>query len=356
MTGGAIWRPTWTASTSVPARRCHTFWKPGARSSTCRPPRASAATGAGAGSRSDCFVAQRLSRSDCFVAQRLSRSDCFVAQRLSRSDCFVAQRLSRSDCFVAQRLSRSDCFVAQRLSRSDCFRRAATVAKRLLAWPGDRALHARAGLRLHRLRPRCAGSGRSVPPCQRPLAARGGDPGRQAADRGVRSAARRRGGGRTGHHHHSRRRQPGVGRGQDRRPLRQLHGHRDGRGSGRSAAGPAVRRDRCGDRPGGSGRAARPLRPARGQWPGRRRHRVRPGQPEPLCDVRRAGRPGTARRGLLPAGRARGDPVGVPHPCRPLVHAGRCRRTRRPGGPGHALGDRHRRDPLGQGQDAATSG
>ena len=119
--------------------------------------------------------------------------------------------------------------------------------------------------------------------------------------------------------------------------------------AGADAAGRAAGGDR---RPGQRRRAGRPRGPAhpagraRALRPG---GRVRPRQPRPLRDVRRAGRPRPARRGVLPPPRVRRHPRGLPHARRRLAGAGRVHRRRVAGRRGPRAGDRDRGLPLGQG-------
>ena len=74
--------------------------------------------------------------------------------------------------------------------------------------------------------------------------------------------------------------------------------------AGAAAAVPAARRDRRGQPTRRAHPAARAVRPRGGQRAGRRGHRVRSRQSQPLRDVRRPGRHRAAGRGVLPAGRA----------------------------------------------------
>ena len=196
-----------------------------------------------------------------------------------------------SDCALHALSSRSDSALHALSSRSDC-----------LAWPGDRAHRARAGLRLHRFRPRRSGYRTT---CSATSTAAGCETPRSRADKPVAgafmSAAGPGRGGRPRHHHHPGRRRPGS----DEAKIADLYASfmdtETVEAAGADPAGSAVRRDRGGHRPQRAGRAARPLRPARCRRAGRRGDRVRPGRPQPLCDVRRTGRSRAAGRGVLPA-------------------------------------------------------
>ena len=158
-------------------------------------------------------------------------------------------------------------------------------------------------------------AGRSVPPRQRSLAGRDGDPVRPVDDRRLRAAPRRGRGGRPGTRRGGRghrRRRARIAGTADRRPVPQLHGHRAGRGDRR-------RRDRRptrGSRRRGRGdRILRHPRPAGagrgvGSLPVLRRHRS--GAARPLRAQPAAGRPRPARRVVLPGRAVRRDPRGVP--------------------------------------------
>ena len=141
----------------------------------------------------------------------------------------------------------------------------------------------------------------------------------------------------------------GSDAGQDRRPLRELHGRGGGRGGRRGPAGRAAGRVDAVTSTEELLRLIGGLARRGVGGPRRRRGRVRPGRPPPLRDVRRAVRPGPARRGVLPRGRLRR------HPRPPTGATSRPRsrwpasRTPRPGRRGAGAGDRHRGRALGQG-------
>ena len=118
-------------------------------------------------------------------------------------------------------------------------------------------------------------------------------------------------------------------RGQDRRPVRQLHGRRRDRGRRRAAAAASCspRIDAVTEVPelielmGALARVG--VRGLVGVDT-----ESDPGDPEPVRDVRRPERTRTARRGVLPGGRVRRDPRGLPGPHRADA---RDRRGRLPG-------------------------
>ncbi len=131
---------------------------------------------------------------------------------------------------------------------------------------------------------------------------------------------------------------------QDRRPVRQLHGHRADRGARCRTAAHAARARRRGRRPGRARTGPRSLGAGGLGRAVRLRRRHRQPQLRPLPAPPRPGRPRPSRRVLLPRRQVRRDPGQLP---RPPDHDVLARRARPPRG-----ARRHRaagRDPAGRG-------
>ena len=121
----------------------------------------------------------------------------------------------------------------------------------------------------------------------------------------------------------------GLGRGQDRRPVRQLHGRGRGRGGRCEPAPAAARRDRFCRDSAGTDAAARRLRPSGGARAGGAGDRVRPGDPNRYVMFAGQGGFGLPDEEYYRRRRVRRDPRAVSRSRRDILRAGRHRRTPR---------------------------